>query len=355
MNGSQESALWLALLNAPEFRRQDAKRLVQRWCVEGERPLEQLFAADPAARAEELDLSAEQNAALQAVAARAPSQAELLTSLQAKQVHLMTRADAAYPEALQEALPEERLPYLLFYRGNPAILTQPAVAVLGGAQPAPEAADEARDLAQALVGQGYPLVGGYDRGVDRLALDAARGALGQTTLVLPLGFNRAGAILNALQDALEQGKALVLSPYMPDVAPSETLVAARQAVVVALCATTFLVSPDREPGQWPAVDQALAAGARFAVWNEPAAPITQAWIAAGLPTFADASDALRVANEAIGAGADDQLTQEQFDERHDVEPISFDDADSAIETLSRTGRVPDALARRLRDADWTDD
>ena len=31
------------------------------------------------------------------------------------------------------------------------------------------------------------------------------------------------------------------------------------------------------------------------------------------------------------------------------EPIAFEDAEEAIETLGRTGRVPDALARRLRE------
>ena len=38
-----------------------------------------------------------------------------------------------------------------------------------------------------------------------------------------------------------------------------------------------------------------------------------------------------------------------------VEPIVFHDADSAIEALEQTGRVPEALARRLREANWDDD
>ncbi|MHB0857180.1 MAG: DNA-processing protein DprA [Anaerolineae bacterium] len=355
MNGYPESALWLALLNAPELRRSDAKRVVHSWCVEGGRPLTDLFEADPASEAVALGLSPEQAEALPMIAARAAAQAETLAALREKQIHLMTRADVAYPEALVETLPEERLPYLLFYRGNPAILTQPAPAVLGATQPSAEATDIARDLARTLVEQGHPLVGGYDRGVDRLALDAARGALGQTTLVLPLGLNRAGAMLSALQASLGQGKTLVLSPYMPDVDASEALVAARQAIVVALSAATFLVAPSLKPGEWPAVDQALASGARLAVWANSSDPITEAWISAGVPVFADVLEARRWANEAIGAGADEHLSQEEFEERHDVEPISFDDPDSAIETLGRSGRVPDALARRLREADWTDD
>jgi hypothetical protein len=44
-----------------------------------------------------------------------------------------------------------------------------------------------------------------------------------------------------------------------------------------------------------------------------------------------------------------------IDDLPGVEPIAFHDADSAIETLGRSGRVPEALARRLREAKWEDD
>lgn len=345
----------MALLAEGPLKRQVAKRIVRRWCLEENQPLSTLyrFPKEELQRGLELtDIEADQ---LMAAEQLVPEQARVVDELAAQGVGVLTRVDVAYPEALVERLPEERLPYTMFYRGNLTLLTQPAVSILGSGEPSEGASQVARELARALAGDRHHLVGGYRQGVDRMALDVAREAEGRTTMLLPIGIRRFERILAALEGVLGSGRLLVISPFPPDAPHSDLADRARLTLVGALAEAMLLVSPDLTPSE-VLPPEAEPAGTRrgLFLWSGSDEPLAGAWRAAGAEPFETAAEGQERITAAFGVAPSDlEGDAGSIDDLQGVEPIEFEDADSAIEMLGRTGTVPDVLARRLRERDRT--
>ncbi|HHX45425.1 MAG TPA: hypothetical protein GX714_15760 [Chloroflexi bacterium] len=360
MDTNHEAALWLTLLNTSHVKRQVAKRVIHRWCVAEGQPLAALFDLGAAEVAEQLGLSPAEATQVLAAGLDVAVQQAALTRLAASGIGVITRVDAAYPDLLTERLPEERLPYYLFYRGDLDNLTQPGVALLGGAQPAEDALAQVSALASALADEGHLLVGGYDRGIDRQALDDARGAGAPITLVLPAGIETMEAVLQRLAPRGAVDRVLALSPYAPTVPYSDWLAAARMSLIGALAEVLVVVAPDKEPDAMGDlrdlfVSPTAAAAHRALAWTGDHGPATRAWIDAGAQPFSGAEAGLAHILAHFGAVPAEAAGEADIDALPGVEPIVFHDADSAIEALEQTGRVPEALARRLREANWDDD
>lgn len=344
----QEAGYWLALLCDGLLPRAQAKRLLYRWCVEQARPIGELFQLDPAGLQQAAEESAEVAQRLTQVEARGAPWAALLKDLAAQGIHLLTRADVAYPEALAQRFPEEQLPYFLMYWGALEALAQPAVALSGHSHPSAQAAQMARALVEVAAGQGFALVGGYERGIERIACDAARQIQAAAISVLPMGLRAFAAASKGLCEPRAAEQALLLSPYEPDAPPSAAQAAARCTIVAGLAEALLIVAPERRPGDWPLADGLLAAQRPVHVWQSAEdASIVDAWIAASARLFADATDVQRLLSESFGAQAEIMADYDP-DEKDSALP-AFPNADAAIDALSKGGRVPAMLARRLRE------
>jgi hypothetical protein len=354
-----ETASWLAMLQGGSLRRQAAKQVIQRWCVQAERTLSEAFRLSDAEIVQQLDLGADQLAPLRAAQALVPAQEALLQELAREGIGALTRVDVAYPECLVQHLPEDRLPYLLFCRGELGLLTQPAVGVLGSAAPSGEAQRVATDLAHRLVQQGHTLVGGYAKGIDRLVLDHARKEQGLTVVVLPMGIRRFGKSYGGMEQGLREGRILLLSPFSVDAETSESAALARLPLVAGLSDLIVLIEPEAGPSGWPAMDLVKAAGTPVCIWRGMGPSQSAAWVEAGATCFDDAGSGVSLVERSMGLGSEESAPAEAgaasthpSDEASETEPLPFDDAESAIESLGRSGRVPDVLARRLRESRW---
>jgi len=345
---SLDAPYWLALLSAGPLDRRVAKRIVRRWCIEEGQPLSALFRFPKAELARGLNLTDEESDGLMASEQLVPDQAKVVDELASMRVGVLTRADVAYPETLVERLPEERLPYVMFYRGNLTLLTQPAVAILGASDPSEEARAVAEELSAALAADRHHLVGGYGRGIDRLALDRARESGGRTTLVLPIGIKRFRGVMKAWEEVLESGRMLVLSPLAPDAPHTPVADRARLTMVAALAEVLVMISPELAPSDVLPGREGLGRG--LFVWADPHDTLRGAWRAAGAVDVGDAHGAHEAITGLFGV-APSTLDEDAggIDDLAGVEPIEFEDPDSAIEMLGRTGAVPDVLAHRLRE------
>lgn len=359
MSQNHEAACWLALLGASEVKRALAKQVIQRWCVEQGQPLGALFAANQAQAQEALNLDAGQITPVLAARKQVAAQEALVGALEREGIHLLLRVDAAYPETLTERLAEERLPYFFCYQGDLAILTQPTVGLLGAAQPTAEGQEAARALASALVGGGYAIIGGYGRGVDRLAFDAATQAGGQAIAILPLGL-RQFERRHTLKADIAAGRALLLSPYAADTPYQESLAAARLALAVSLAECLALIAPDAGPSEAPWAEF-VASRRRALIWSGgEQTTMGEAWVQAGAWPYGDPATALKLAAEVWGAAPDgvEDINLDDaplYDSDDDHTSLAFGDADEAITTLGRSGKVPAALAKRLRESRWSSD
>lgn len=85
--------------------------------------------------------------------------------------HLVTLADACYPQALLE-IPDP--PALFYAKGNLALLNTPTLAIVGSRNATPQGEKTAEEFAQALSDNGYCIASGMALGIDGAA---HRGAL----------------------------------------------------------------------------------------------------------------------------------------------------------------------------------
>jgi hypothetical protein len=261
------------------------------------------------------------------------------------------RVDAAYPDLLAHRLPEAQLPYVLFAQGNLTLLGEPALAVAGSAQPSELAARETETLVTALAREGQTLLGGYEPGIDRLALDCARLAGGSTVCVVGQGLEGAQGLL---RQALAEGsaeRALFLSPYLPEQAASATLSQARLPLITALSEALVLFEPVVAPCDWPGYTVAHASGLPTLVWSgAEAAPET--WLAARAMPFGDAEAASTLLSAGAPAVSAPAAQAGCADEPELYRSPEYRDVESVLDALRRAGAVPPALARRLRASGW---
>lgn len=101
--------------------------------------------------------------------------------------HAIPLGDARYPPLLACIADP---PPVLWVRGDPAILSRPAVAVIGSRAATPYALQVGERLGAELAGRGIVVASGLARGVDSAAHRGCLSAGGATTAVLGSGLNR---------------------------------------------------------------------------------------------------------------------------------------------------------------------
>ena len=352
-----EAASWLALAYASGLKLARVKTLVGTWCLEGGQPLAALLELPAGKVAAQVGLSAEEAGRVAAAAGRVSEQAAWLARLEADGVQLITRADPRYPPALTRWLPPALQPLLLFCRGEVGLLNQLAVAVVGAQDARAETADSARELATLLAEEGLVVVGGLGRGVGQAVFDGALAAGGRTVAVLPMGI---GAF--TVPPAAGQDGALLVSPFHPDAKFDEAQALARYKLIAGLAEAIFVVAAGESGGARQTADEALQQGKAVYVWNvdpavEPAAAGHPALVEAGALPIADVPDILDALEAIVAAtlepaGEDEPQAIPQpvapgFEEEGEEVEAPFD-PQAALDLLSKAGRVPEALRKRLK-------
>ena len=95
----------------------------------------------------------------------------------------VARVSPAYPDRLQRALGLDS-PGCLWYKGDPELLTLPAVALVGSRELLPENREFAREMGRQAALQGWVLVSGNARGADQTAQNACLDAGGRVISVV---------------------------------------------------------------------------------------------------------------------------------------------------------------------------
>jgi len=98
-----------------------------------------------------------------------------------EEVGVRVHGSAEYPERLREA---DHPLELFYYRGDWSLASSPGVAIVGTRSPSDEGAMHAGKIAKALVREGFTVVSGLAKGIDRAAHTAAIEAGGHTIAVI---------------------------------------------------------------------------------------------------------------------------------------------------------------------------
>jgi len=163
------------------------------------------------------------------------------------------------PELLQQI---HDPPRALFLRGDAdaAILSSPAVAIVGARACSPYGSQVARMLGRELAASGLVVVSGLARGVDGEAHRGAVDAGGVTVAVLGCGIDRdyPAAHAELARRICERG--LVVSEYEPGIEPAPWRFPARNRIIAGLAAVTVIVEARERSGALITADFSLEGG-----------------------------------------------------------------------------------------------
>lgn len=170
-----------------------------------------------------------------------------------------------YPPLLAESYAP---PYVLFYRGNLAVLKEPSVSLVGTRRVCPEGADAAFSFAREACEAGWTVVSGLADGIDSFAhrgavslLDEGKLALAPTVAVLPCGIDTIVPYGNKrLAASILKGGGCIVSEYAPGVPAEKWRFVQRNRIIAALCQGTLVVQAPVNSGALITADFALDYG-----------------------------------------------------------------------------------------------
>ncbi len=165
-------------------------------------------------------------------------------------------ADKRYPERLKE-IPDP--PPWLFCRGDPACLSQPAVAIVGSRRASHAGLRAAQEVSQSLASAGYTVCSGLALGIDAAA---HRGALegGSTAAVLASGVDRASPHRHRrlAEDITKDG--CLLSELPAGTPPAKHQFPRRNRIISGLAQATIIIEAALPSGSLHTAAAALEQG-----------------------------------------------------------------------------------------------
>ncbi|CAN7205306.1 DNA-processing protein DprA [Phenylobacterium sp. LjRoot164] len=163
-------------------------------------------------------------------------------------IRVVGRSEPSYPGHFKSKLRSAARP-LIFYGGDLALLDREAICVVGSREPTDDGLSFAGRLGAACADQGFVVVSGDARGVDREAMSASLAAGGHAIGVLAEGLSDA-VLVKRNRIPMLQGRLLLLSPYDPDARFTVGHAMERNRYLYALAQTAVIVDSDTSGGTW---------------------------------------------------------------------------------------------------------
>ena len=360
-----EAAYWLALVNNSGLKLGEIKPIAQQWHLMEGKSIAELFNLSVLELMTRFDLSDEQAQGLLKAAATHQTQLALLKKWQSQGIELLTLSHPHFPGRLAYTLPPRQQPLFLWARGNTALLTEPAITILGRPDPDPDTVAFVKALSLILEMEHIGVISGYGKGLDRLAFETMLElSEGHSLAVLPMGLAAFAKLTEKLEEPVAAGRAVLLSPFPPDTAFKDNLAEARNLLVDSLALA--LLVPQVDSVSLPRAEAALDRGMPVLV-DMTDSPENRALIAKGAFFLTDPGEVIDMVQQAVlddamqtklmkapasetasATGGDQVPLLDGVDNyalgSEIVDPLA---AEEALDILSSMGNVPDTLRARL--------
>ncbi|CAN5900131.1 hypothetical protein BH23ACT12_BH23ACT12_12580 [soil metagenome] len=186
--------------------------------------------------------------------------------LELAQIMILSRFDDGYPVRLHERLGSSAPP-VLHVGGDPALLADDGVGIVGSRSVGREAREVAEQVARAAVAAGLPVISGVAKGIDRTAMGAAHEAQGR---VIGLPADSLERLLKdpSVAEGIETGRICLATPYAPSAGFSVGGAMGRNKLIYGLSQVTLVVTADDGAGgTWAGAVEALQRKyAPVAIW-----------------------------------------------------------------------------------------
>lgn len=362
-----ETAYWLALVNNSGLKLGQVKPIAQQWHLMEGKSIIQLFNLSVTELSLRFNLTEAEARGVLKAAETHQAQLALLDKWQAQGIHLLTLSHPHYPTRLIHSLPPKQQPLLLWAKGNTERLSEPTVTFLGKSEPGAEAINFVQDLSAILVVETIGVVSGYGKGLDRIAFESVLAdENGFAVAVLPMGLLAFRQLTAKLDEPVNKGQTVLLSPFAPDTPYKENLAEARNLLVDSLALA--LLVPEADEMALARAKAALERGMPVLVGMTDS-PENRALIADGAFLMTDPGEVVEMVQQAIiDEALQVQLAQTPASEAlppssaqtsqlsllggEDDYALGTETADllpanEALNVLSTLGNVPDSLRARL--------
>ena len=159
--------------------------------------------------------------------------------------HILSLHSSLYPARLREL---NDAPPLLYVIGNPNLLNEPQLAIVGSRRPTPAAMRLAQELATELSRAGLVITSGMAQGIDTAAHQGTLGGYGSTVAVLGTGVDRIYPQSNqSLYGAIAQQGALI-SEFPLGTAPTPNNFPKRNRIISGLSLGVLVVEASVKSG-----------------------------------------------------------------------------------------------------------
>jgi len=163
-------------------------------------------------------------------------------------IRVVSRSEPTYPALLKAKLRSGASP-LIFFGGDLTLLERDAICVVGSREPTDEGVAFAKAFGEACARNGFAVVSGDARGVDREAMAASLEAGGHAVGVLAEGLSSA-VLVRRNREPILQKRLLLLSPYDPDARFTVPHAMDRNRYLYALGQAAVIVDSDTSGGTW---------------------------------------------------------------------------------------------------------
>lgn len=182
-------------------------------------------------------------------------------------LHLVSSIDAEYPATFRECL-GPTAPPLLYTVGDVKLMETELLGIVGSRDVSESGAEVAKGAAGQAVINGFGVVSGGAKGVDRLAMAACLEAGGHAIGVLADSLTKMTRDIE-VRRAVSDGRLCLCTPYKPTAGFSVANAMGRNKLIYAMSAATFVVSTDLEKGgTWAGATESLRRGfAPVLVWR----------------------------------------------------------------------------------------
>lgn len=169
-----------------------------------------------------------------------------LAWLQQPDCHLLTPDDSRYPRLLREISDP---PMVLFVRGNPQLLGDPQIAMVGTRHPGPHGAATARAFARNFAENGLTVTSGMALGIDAACHQGALDAGEQTIAVWGTGLDNCYPRRHRrLADSIVAEGGALVSEQLPHTSPHAGLFPLRNRIISGLSLGTLVVEASLNSG-----------------------------------------------------------------------------------------------------------
>ncbi|WP_231886687.1 DNA-processing protein DprA [Methylomonas methanica] len=159
--------------------------------------------------------------------------------------YALTLDDADYPAQLREIA---NPPPVLFVKGNPALLLEPQLAMVGSRNPSPVGVSTAIQFAEALAQAGFTVTSGLALGIDAASHQGALNVNGRTIAVAGTGLDRVyPACHKQLATQIVEQGALV-SEFPPGTNAKANHFPRRNRIISGLCVGLLVVEAAQQSG-----------------------------------------------------------------------------------------------------------